>query len=204
MQKIKEKRKWNSISVFSGIWNKSIGWWLNPRIERVQKKRRLKGHFLITRRKWKWMLTEEGDERGRARSQDELSSLINWWRPEKRRAEEVFFLLFCLSSLTPLCLSLWVESGRRLVRPDPGGELSSAGTNLCDRSLLDESDHPCWLTQWMEPVLTEWWLRGKSLCREGRRRDGDLALRNYSLTEGGERDGGIEGRDLYLFALTWR
>lgn len=26
-----------------------------------------------------------------------------------------------------------------------GGDLSSAGINLCDRGLLEESDHPCWL-----------------------------------------------------------
>lgn len=35
------------------------------------------------------------------------------------------------------------------------GGLSSAGINLCDRGLLDGSDHPCWLTEWREPAVKE-------------------------------------------------
>lgn len=64
----------------------------------------------------------------------------------------------------PLCLAVWpipspplglikqTVGPTRLVGGDEGrGDLSSAGINLCDRGLLDESDHPCWLAGWMEP-----------------------------------------------------
>ena len=59
-----------------------------------------------------------------------------------------------------------------------GGDLSSAGINLCDRGLLDESDHPCWLAQWMEPTLAErgGWGESHTVGRWGQRewqRDSD-------------------------------
>lgn len=54
-----------------------------------------------------------------------------------------------------------------------GGDLSSAGINLCDRGLLDESDHPCWCAEWMEPAEREResWLKGKSHCGEARKKN---------------------------------
>lgn len=79
-------------------------------------------------------------------------------------------------------------------RPDPGGDLSSAGINLCDRGLLDESDHPCWLdTVDGAGPDRERWLRGKSHCGEKERR-----LFNFKTAPSFSEEGEREGRKLGL------
>lgn len=145
----------------------------------------------------------------RAGSQDELSCPVDRWQPERRRDEKrSFFLLYLpLPASLPLLLSLSLAVWPTLSLPlglikqtvgstHSGGELWSAGINLCDRGLLDESDHPCWLTQWMEPALTERGGSGESHTREGRgTTDSDLTFRNYLFSFSEEDKKGCEGRD---------
>lgn len=86
-----------------------------------------------------------------------------WWR--KRKKKSYFFpslrhhtLPLCLAvrpvPSPPLGLIKQTVGPTRSVGGDKGWwDLSSAGINLCDRGLLDESDHPCWLAVWMEPAV---------------------------------------------------
>lgn len=112
------------------------------------------------------MEREERDETQGAGSQDELSRPVDRWQPERSRDEKSFFFSplpylslppsfsCCVTcSVSPFGFNQadsWFDPFR-----EGGGDLSSAGINLCDRGLLDESDHPCWLAQWMEPTLAE-------------------------------------------------
>lgn len=90
-----------------------------------------------------------------------------WWRKRREKNKKSFFpppSPLRHHRTLPLCLAVWpipspplglikqTVGPTRLVGGDEGrGDLSSAGINLCDRGLLDESDHPCWLAGWMEP-----------------------------------------------------
>lgn len=89
-----------------------------------------------------------------------------WWRKRREKKKKSFSpslpppppshpasLSCCVThSVSPLGFNQADSLSHPFGGRDEGrGDLSSAGINLCDRGLLDESDHPCWLAGWMEP-----------------------------------------------------